>query len=625
MMEDAKTNLHDQLKKYPNEAARLTEEHKQAVENINKLARESFTMAVSRERQERLWSSGGAMHPEWSNALIREQQDILDRIKKPGGHGQENFSPVILESPRTDSPQTAERPRTESPRKADIPPEDRKPVPIMRPLFPLTTVDPLPLPPQLREKAEQDRARNARRSSDAHHSSVSREGYAAAMRMPLHPPMALERPSGEFRPAAFPNFPNNSPDDVDSILFPPQTRTRSLTDRSPVPDSPVGRPIERSGRSASDRHIAHSPPKHVPEFWRPSISPEEDAATSTPYHLARRGSTNSIRSSGSSSFRTAAPIPERPDGIPEALDPVERERQSRKEGEKAWSGMDRAREKEKQGAHRNDNRRSPVNEQVSRYEESGPRSASSKISAPPPSVSTRSVAPSASFNGDDRFHIEKPGSSGGPYARDQPSPSKTRGPTHKQSLSNEDQNHHPSPTRTATRNDSGDLREYPSSSNYPTAPNFPTLPNYAPPNYPSLSNFPPSANYSTLSNHGPPSQLPDVEHHEDYYNYATPDRYAAPTLSSARTARRDHTQMANPDDRIDNQPIRDYSVRPTAELSDSYKPQEGTRPSPSRQASYTLGRNDSSKRQGSRDGKPHRCVLSILQDRRRFVCRSSRI
>jgi hypothetical protein len=143
----------------------------------------------------------------------------------------------------------------------------------------------------------------------------------------------------------------------DSLLRPPE-RLRSSADRPSTHES-VNRPMDRPSRSLSERHTRPSA-KPIPEIWKPSISPEEDARLSSPYTLARRGSTASMRSTGSASIRPsiAEAIPERADDVE---GPSEREKGRSHETEQAWHPPEKMREKERQ-APLNDDRQRVVRE-----------------------------------------------------------------------------------------------------------------------------------------------------------------------------------------------------------------------------------------------------------------------
>jgi hypothetical protein len=233
MVADAKRMRDSQLKEAPVDEVKrnfLSEQHIEAMKNIRRIAVAQFDDALDRERYLRRWSHGLEGQDEFNDALVKEQQSILDNIK-----GQ------------------TDRSRTN----------------------PLNSI-------------------------------------------------------GELSP--------ESPTEVER----PGQR-------------PIQRPINRQAHfpegSNSRRPSASSPPKMMPEFWKPTISPEEDAAISTPYAIARRGSTASTGSVGSSTFRSSISsqtIPERTSDV--AVDFAgneERERVMLQEVDHEWGQLAKGREKER--------------------------------------------------------------------------------------------------------------------------------------------------------------------------------------------------------------------------------------------------------------------------------------
>ncbi|KAG2068773.1 hypothetical protein BDR04DRAFT_1023469, partial [Suillus decipiens] len=76
MVDEAKQNLHDTLKKAPASAVereRLTEEHLATMKNIRNLAEEQFRIALERERQERRLAAGQVSDQKWSDKMTEEQ------------------------------------------------------------------------------------------------------------------------------------------------------------------------------------------------------------------------------------------------------------------------------------------------------------------------------------------------------------------------------------------------------------------------------------------------------------------------------------------------------------------------------------------------------------------------
>ena len=418
MVKEAKDSRDNQLREAPvspEDRERLTMEYKTAMNNIRQLAAEQFQIELDRERQERRWASGIPMNPQWTEALKQEQQTIMDRIKQGGTGSTHPESGMIAESPVEELP----RPR---------PPGART----------MSNHDPppsLPQPPAQQEKAakaERDRERvarpvvpvppqplAARRGSDAHsvssrdreehsHSFRKAAGHAAPRERPSLPdtwvtPEATEESEDLFKRPRRPTLEKNTLDKWDPSS--PLSATKT-------PDR------ERSQRSISERHAAHSPPNSIPAIWKPSISPEEDAAASKPYNLGRRGSTASIRSIGSTTgIRPPAtePIPERPDD-----DAIHEGGNDREKG--PMKGSDRPlispMERKESGLHRSDSRSYPApGERDDRAGLATRRT--SPIPYPAPSSTARPIVSKPSFNEEHRYERPK-----AQYLadRDQPSP-----------------------------------------------------------------------------------------------------------------------------------------------------------------------------------------------------------
>jgi hypothetical protein len=96
-----------------------------------------------------------------------------------------------------------------------------------------------------------------------------------------------------------------------------------------------------------------SPPKPhpMPEFWKPTISPEDNVAASR-HFIMQRSSAASIRSIGSTtSFRPPIPnyIPECPHDLIDTVRNSERERARTQAIEQEWTQLRQAQERERQG------------------------------------------------------------------------------------------------------------------------------------------------------------------------------------------------------------------------------------------------------------------------------------
>lgn len=105
--------------------------------------------------------------------------------------------------------------------------------------------------------------------------------------------------------------------------------------------------MEHRPRSVSDRHSVHSPPKPIPEVWRPAITPENDTRPGyrSCFLLADVVvTTASIRSTGLGGVRPLSiieVIPERTDDMMEISERREQERVQDVEPEWAISGQKR--------------------------------------------------------------------------------------------------------------------------------------------------------------------------------------------------------------------------------------------------------------------------------------------
>lgn len=94
MVDKAKHDLNVKQKGGVLTESAIQNDHRKVMDNIRKIAQEQFHIAVERERQERRWAAGQHMDPEWSEAMIREQQAILDNIKKEGPPQSTDSPPV---------------------------------------------------------------------------------------------------------------------------------------------------------------------------------------------------------------------------------------------------------------------------------------------------------------------------------------------------------------------------------------------------------------------------------------------------------------------------------------------------------------------------------------------------
>lgn len=323
MVYDAKNNYESKVKQKPMSTLlreQLAQEHQAAMAEIRKLAQEQFQVELERERQERRWAAGIALTPGWDEALKQEQQSILDTIQK-------DQAGRLDDQPIQSSPQSPNAPFSAA-YYTDV---SRPPVPIPDPP---PRRDTRPTTSLLSEYAPRRDTREQKepfRDRDTMSVRSGDSGYVTGTTMVDEPDEVILRPKRRSDASSYMERPT---EDIDR------------------PPEPLGRPIERPlGRSVSERH-ASSPPR-MPEFWKPSISPEEDLASARPYQMNRRGSTASMKSnnSGSASYRAPAtnPIPERIREQVEVDGDREREREREREKEKE---RERERERDREAKER---------------------------------------------------------------------------------------------------------------------------------------------------------------------------------------------------------------------------------------------------------------------------------
>ncbi|KAG1735597.1 uncharacterized protein EDB91DRAFT_555570 [Suillus paluster] len=308
MVDEAKQNLHDTLKKAPVSAAereRLGDEHLATMKNIRNLAEEQFRIALERERQERRWIAGQTLDQGWSESIIEEQKMILKRIERerkdkdkdkaprPSSSSSSSFHPIPGASDSR-SPERAIRTpheNTEFEHEADyFPTEDDH------------------VPPRDTGKA--------------------RAGSVSSVVGSYKPPPTLDTTDRAFeRPKPSPII-----DESDDMPRAP----RSATDAQDIRRGSLRRKVSLSTRQ-------------IPEFWMPSITPEEDAQMSRTFSMARRGSIASNTSSYRAPSVLNIPFSAEPHDIPTSALDRERDRISLVDQE--WSGIDRARDRERTSSY----------------------------------------------------------------------------------------------------------------------------------------------------------------------------------------------------------------------------------------------------------------------------------
>ncbi|KAG6877899.1 hypothetical protein C0992_009092, partial [Termitomyces sp. T32_za158] len=105
MVEDAKNKYQTELSKgTASDALReaINREYEETMDGIRIIAQETYMDGLQRERQERRWAAGVDMYPGWNEALVREQQDIMDRISK--GARRDTQSPSVAERSMAERP-----------------------------------------------------------------------------------------------------------------------------------------------------------------------------------------------------------------------------------------------------------------------------------------------------------------------------------------------------------------------------------------------------------------------------------------------------------------------------------------------------------------------------------------
>ncbi len=318
MLQEAKTSLAKKIDENPQNKEALLDDHKnRTLPGIRRMAEDTYQAELERERQERTW----ALRPPAS--FVKQQQEIMDRITSTKNTTATPSAPVPNGSTSASTsasgqahsrPDTSENVFQTRPRGDSRPPAAKPPV-----IFPVQEY-PIPvLPPELEER---------RRASDLHGgtSTKPRDEFLSSVRRPTWVPADRDHrpslPEGWTQPPSTVSLNDN----ID-LQQPPSSSASSIRSRPSLNEVRIGptnvSPTKVSNldraRTLSERHLATSPSsgKSLHEIWKPSISPEEDAATSNKhYSVGRRNSNASMRSIGSASSAlraSAETIPERAD------------------------------------------------------------------------------------------------------------------------------------------------------------------------------------------------------------------------------------------------------------------------------------------------------------------------
>lgn len=415
MFDEAKQKLNDELAKGiigAEERERLTADHLATLKTIRQLAEEQFRIALERERQERRWASGEQLDRAWSESMMKEQQAILDRIER------ERMNKAPATSLQRDPPQPP--PPPPPPPLPPPPPSQFQSRPDVPP--PESSAS-TPLPPS--RKAER-LARTPTQTADS-----ERDAGPYFSRAVSH-----ERDEFATSPDDIPSFRPTRKVRAGSVTSMGSWKAPSILDMeksflerskpSPIFDEPESMP--RSARTPTDppdptrkESIRRKPSMNarpiVQEFWKPSITPEEDAQMSRTFTLARRSSTASATSSFKAPSILSATFTDPLDALSTNVD---RERSSIHSADQEWSSWDRAREKDRERerpgyVHADDRSVHSSNQRLedrigfSQLPTTSPNPAtyprpgdSSRVHVPPPSAS-RPIVNKKSFTIEDAF------------------------------------------------------------------------------------------------------------------------------------------------------------------------------------------------------------------------------
>ena len=409
MVDEAKQKLNDELAKGiigPEERERLTADHITTLKTIRQLAEEQFRIALERERQERRWASGEQLDRAWSESMMKEQQAILDRIererknKAPMPTSALSFQPNLPQVPPPPPP----------PPPPPLPPTQFQPKPEV---FPESST-PTPLP--------SNRRTISRTSTQIADPERDNGTYFSR-------PVSFERDELAASPEDLPSFRTTRKVRAGSVTSIGSWKPPSILDTeksylerskpSPIYDEPES--MSRTVRTPTDpldptrkESIRRKPSMNarpiVQEFWKPSITPEEDAQMSRTFTLARRSSTASATSSFKAPSILSAAFTDPLDALSNTnINNPDRERSSIHSADQEWSSLDRARERDRErerpGYVHGDDRSvhslnfSAISPTSATYARSGE---SSRVHVPSPSAS-RPIVNKKSFTVDDAF------------------------------------------------------------------------------------------------------------------------------------------------------------------------------------------------------------------------------
>jgi hypothetical protein len=411
MVDEAKQKLNDELAKGiigAEERERLTADHLATLKTIRQLAEEQFRIALERERQERRWASGAQLDRAWSESMIKEQQAIMDKIEKERKDKPPTLTSTTALSFQPDPPHPP-------------PPPPPPPPPVLPKLDALPeSSTPTPLPSNRKLSRTPTQTAEPERDGGTYFShpvNFDRDELAASL--------------DETTP-----FRNTRKVRAGSITSIGSWRSPSILDTeksflerskpSPIYDEPESMPrtvrtptdpLDPTRKESIRRKPSMTARPIVQEFWKPSITPEEDAQMSRTFTLARRSSTASQTSSFKAPSILSAAFTDPLDAL--TNNNVDRERSSIHSVEQEWNSLDRAREKDRErerpGYVHADDRSVhsinvlPISPSSATYARTGAGD-SSRAHVPPPSAS-RPIVNKRSFTVDDTFSSQSgPGS-----------------------------------------------------------------------------------------------------------------------------------------------------------------------------------------------------------------------
>ncbi|KAK7467608.1 hypothetical protein VKT23_004661 [Stygiomarasmius scandens] len=397
MLQDAKDLLESNLHKFPNRRTILENDFNKTLDNIRKLADDAYREELERERQERRWAMGAELNPAWKESIEKEQQAIMDMIKSGQTNASESQSPDASDADAVSAVLGNDH----------ISPDNSDSAPVSNDGDPISDSESdgaslLRAPRELGQTVRAGKQKEKEKDSPSRISSES------------PPARSSERHS---RPARLNGSLRPSPErDVSS--------SRSFNDRSPHPSnsSPGASPLYWTPPKTDDPHSNLQ--------RRTSSSRRSDDPPVNP--VQRRGSTASIRSTGSSSFRpSSTTIPETDSSV---TTKIELERRATQEVEQQWSRMDAARDKGKDRVGTYEQAHSPHDYAASHSP--GPGSVSSSPSQsrrpPTPPLNTKPVYRKTSFMQENTRGIDRrpsiPALSGGPSLISSSRPADLYGP-----------------------------------------------------------------------------------------------------------------------------------------------------------------------------------------------------